>query len=46
MEYEQNNETKDINDSDHSWSSLSKRPSCKYELDSMDDEEDRTTSKD
>ena len=46
MEYDPNNETKDSDDSDDSLSSLSNRPIGEYESDSIDDEEDRTISKD
>ena len=46
MEYDPNNEMKDSDDSDDSLPSLSNRPIGEYESESMDDEEDRTISRD
>ena len=45
MENDPNNETKDSDDSDDSLPSLSNRPIGEYESESMDDEEDRTISR-
>jgi len=46
MEYDPNNETKDSDDSNDSLPSLSNRSICEYESESLDDEEDRTISRD
>ena len=46
MECDPNNETKDNDDSDNSLPSLSNRPIGEYESESIDDEEDRTISRD